>query len=158
MSTYNLGKNRMLCWDDFLIDKMDSAEIRMHKPVKREKVITMDKSWEGNVCGYPSIIKLGDTYRMYYRAQNINVKSDGTYEKNKGGFGVAESKDLKEFKRLPINKYERDGEYDNNIFLDEKINFRSSTTRTPLAPKMKNSRLFPWDLVRKYTERDCTST
>ena len=58
MSIYNLGKNRMLCWDDFLIDKIDSAEIRMHKPVRREKVITMDKCWEGNVCGYPSIIKL----------------------------------------------------------------------------------------------------
>ena len=110
MSIYNLGKNRMLCWDEFLIDKIDGAEIRMHKPVRREKVIALDKSWEGNVCGYPSIIKLGDTYRMYYRAQNINVKSDGTYEINKGGFGVAESKDLKEFKRLPINKYERDGE------------------------------------------------
>ena len=116
---YKLGKNRMLCWDDFLIDKMDSAEIRMHKPVKREKVITMDKSWEGNVCTYASIMKLGDTYRMYYRAQNINVLPDGTYDKNKGCFCVAESKDLKEFKRLPINKYERDGEYDNNIFLNE---------------------------------------
>ena len=103
MSIYNLGKNRMLCWDDFLIDKIAGAEVRMHKPVKREKVITLDKSWEGNVCGYPSIIKLGDTYRMYYRAQNLVLKSDGSYEHNQGCHCIAESKDLKVFERLPIN-------------------------------------------------------
>ena len=136
MSTYNLGKNRMLCWDDFFIDKMDSAEVRMHKPVKREKVITMDKSWEGNVCTYASIMKLGDTYRMYYRAQNINVLPDGTYDKNKCSFCVAESKDLKEFKRLPINKYEREGEYNNNIFLDEaRDNFAIFYDKNPACPE-----------------------
>ena len=136
MSTYNLGKNRMLCWDDFLIDKMDSAEIRMHKPVKREKVITMDKSWEGNVCTYASIMKLGDTYRMYYRAQNINVLPDGTYDKNKCSFCVAESKDLKEFKRLPVNKYEREGEYNNNIFFDEtRDNFAIFYDKNPACPE-----------------------
>ena len=86
MSVYHLGKNRMLCWDDFQIDQIDNAEIRMHKPVRREKVITLDKSWEGNVCGYPSIMKLGDVYRMNYRANNINVLPDGTYEKRKGCF------------------------------------------------------------------------
>ena len=84
MSTYNLGKNRMLCWDDFLIDKIDSAEVRMHKPVKREKAITFDKSWEGNVCGYLSLMKLGDTYRLYYRAQNITLNPDGSYLSSKG--------------------------------------------------------------------------
>lgn len=136
MSTYNLGKNRMLCWDDLLIEKTDNAEIRMHKPIKREKVITMDKSWEGNVCTYASILKLGDTYRMYYRAQNILPQPDGTYERNKTCFCVAESKDLKEFKRLPINKYERDGEYNNNIFLDEKRdNFSIFYDKNPACPE-----------------------
>ena len=108
----------------------------MHKSVKREKVITMDKSWEGNVCTYASIIKLGDTYRMYYRAQNISVLPDGTYDKNKGCFCVAESKDLKEFKRLPIDKYERDGEYHNNIFLDEtRDNFAVFYDKNPACPE-----------------------
>ena len=136
MSIYNLGKNRMLCWDDFLIDKIAGAEVRMHKPVKREKVITLDKSWEGNVCGYPSIIKLGDTYRMYYRAQNLVLKSDGSYEHNQGCHCIAESKDLKVFERLPINKYERDGEYSNNIFLDEKRdNFAIFYDKNPACPE-----------------------
>ena len=102
MSTYNLGKNRMLCWDDFLIDKIDSAEVRMHKPVKREKAITFDKSWEGNVCTYLSLMRLGDTYRLYYRAQNITLNPDGSYSSSKGCYCVAESKDLKRFERLPI--------------------------------------------------------
>ena len=119
MATYHLGKNRMLCWDDFLIDSIENAEIRMHKPVKRERVITLDKPWEGNVCGYASILKLGDVYRMYYRAQNINVLPDGRYDGNRSCFCVAESRDLKSFERLPINKYERNGVNQNNIFSDE---------------------------------------
>ena len=126
----------MLCWDDFLIDQIENAEIRMHKPVKREKVITLDKSWEGNVCGYPSIMKLGDIYRIYYRANNVNVLPDGTYEKRKVCFCVAESKDLKEFKRLPINKYEREGDFHNNIFLDEeRDNFSVFYDKNPACPE-----------------------
>lgn len=136
MQVYNLGKNRMLCWDDFLIDKMDSAQVRMHKPVKREKVITMDKSWEGNVCTYASVMKLGDTYRMYYRAQNLVLLPDGSYDKHNGSFCVAESKDLKEFRRLPINKYERDGEKNNNIFFnEERDNFSVFYDKNPACPE-----------------------
>ena len=92
----------------------------MHKPVKRERVFVTDKSWEGNVCAYASLIKLGDTYRIYYRAQNITHHDDGRITSNQAGFCVAESKDLKTFKRLPINKYERDGECLNNVFFGEK--------------------------------------
>jgi hypothetical protein len=89
MSTYNLGSGRMVCWDDFLIDKAENTEIRMHKPVKREKVFTCDKFWEGNVCGYMSMIKLGDTYRLYYRAQNLVCNPDGTMVGNRGSFCIA---------------------------------------------------------------------
>ena len=136
MSTYNLGKNRMLCWDDLLIDKIDRAEVRMHKPVKREKAITFDKSWEGNVCTYLSLMRLGDTYRLYYRAQNITLNPDGSYSSSKGCYCVAESKDLKRFERLPINKYERDGECKNNIFLDEKRdNFAVFYDKNPACPE-----------------------
>ncbi len=136
MFVYNLGTSRMLCWDDFLIDKIDGAEVRMHKPIKREKVITLDKSWEGNVCGYPSIIKLGDVYRMYYRAQNIVLKPDGTYERNQGCFCVAESENLKAFRRLTVDKYKRDGETHNNIFFDEKRdNFSIFYDKNPACPE-----------------------
>ena len=93
----------------FLIDKKENSEVRMHKPVKKELVLTADQDWEGNVCGYESLIKVGDKYRLYYRAQNYIFRPDGSAQGNKSCFCLAESSDLKKFKRMPINKYERDG-------------------------------------------------
>ncbi len=119
MSVYELKNNRMLCWDEFLIDKKENAEVRMHKPEKKELVFVADQDWEGNVCGYESLIKVGDKYRMYYRAQNYIFCPDGSAHGNKSSFCVAESSDLKKFKRMPINKYEYDGVYHNNIFCPE---------------------------------------
>ena len=116
MKAYELKDNRMVCWDDFLIDKIDNAEVRMHKPVKREKVLTCDQDWEGNVCGYESLVKVGDKYRLYYRAQNYVFRDDGSASGNPSSFCVAESSDLKTFKRMPINKIAFDGVVHNNIF------------------------------------------
>ncbi len=136
MSVYNLGKKRMLCWDEFLIDKKENSEVRMHKPVKKELVLTADQDWEGNVCGYESLIKVGDKYRLYYRAQNYIFRPDGSAQGNKSCFCLAESSDLKKFKRMPINKYERDGVFHNNIFCDEsRDNMAVCYDENPNCPK-----------------------
>lgn len=64
MSIYNLGKNRMLCWDDFLIDKSANTEIRQHKPIKKNVVLEGTKIWEGNALEYASLIKVNGKYRF----------------------------------------------------------------------------------------------
>ena len=136
MSVYNLGSNRMVCWDEFLIDNIENAEVRMHKPIKREKVFTCDKFWEGNVCGYESMIKLGDTYRLYYRAQNLVCNPDGTMVGNRGSFCIAESKDGLNFVRKEINKHDYFGVTENNIFFNQgRDNFAVIYDENPDCPR-----------------------
>jgi len=66
-----IGNRRELFVDHHLIEKLEgSAELRLHKPRPREVVIVHDKPWEGNTCGYNTIFKDGDLYRMYYRGWN----------------------------------------------------------------------------------------
>lgn len=136
MSVFNLGSKRMVCWDDFLIDKITNAEIKMHKPVKREKVFACDAQWEGNVCGYMSILKIDDTFRLYYRSGNICYHADGGASYSNGCYCIAESKDGIHFKRAKINKHEYDGIIHNNIFLNQgRDNFAVIYDENPDCPK-----------------------
>ena len=49
------GTRRELLVDDYFIEKIVGARLVLHKP------------WEGNICGYHTIFRDGDLYRMYYR-------------------------------------------------------------------------------------------
>ena len=136
MGVYELKDNRMVCWDNFLIDKMDNADIVMHKPTKRELVFTADAQWEGNCTGYERLIKIGDKYRFYYRGGNIILRPDGTDDWGKCAFCVCETTDFKNFKRMPVNKYDFDGIKHNNIFLLElRDNFSIFYDENPDCPK-----------------------
>ncbi len=123
MSVYNLGNDRMLCWDDFFVDKQKSIEIRQHKPEKKNKILEGSKLWEGNYGAYNSIVKTPEgKYRFYYRTQggNIEYLPDGkVLAGTHGRYCVAESSDGKTFKRMPINKHEYNGSTRNNIYLNQ---------------------------------------
>ena len=140
MNTYNLGKDRMLCWDDFLIDKIDGAEIRQHKPERRNKILEGVKLWEGNYSSYNSIIKTPEgKIRFYYRTQggNQEVLPDGRYlSGTHGRYCVAESTDGKNFKRMPINKHEFNGITHNNIYFNQgRDNFAVCYDENPNCPE-----------------------
>lgn len=110
--------NRYLCWDDSLIEKSSNIEIRMHKPVKKNIAMYCDLEWEGNVNGYGGIIKVGDTYRLYYRGQGQNDELVNGYGKSYGGvFCVAESKDGINFKKPNLQIYNYNGTKNNNIVM-----------------------------------------
>jgi hypothetical protein len=38
--------------DDYLIEHLSGAELKLHSPTPREVAIEHDKPWEGNVCAY----------------------------------------------------------------------------------------------------------
>ncbi len=137
--SYDLKNNRMLCWDDFLIDRVENAEVRMHKPIKREKVFTCDQAWEGNCCGYGTLMKLGDVYRFYYRAQHSVPHPDKTISRIAPSFCVAESRDLKSFQRMPVNKIAFDGVVHNNIYYNNggrgRDNFAVIYDENPNCPR-----------------------
>jgi len=53
--------------DAYLIESLDGAFLTLQAPWPRETVIEFDRPWEGRYCGYVTVLKAGETFRMYYR-------------------------------------------------------------------------------------------
>ena len=71
----DIGKRRELLVDDYLIESMDGkAALQLHHPTAKEIVLDHNAPWEGSGCGYNSVFKDGDKYRMYYKAWNLDVQ------------------------------------------------------------------------------------
>lgn len=107
---------RFLCWDGKMLSENNGVSVVQHKPEKKNIALVCDCPWEGVHNGYASLVKVGDTYRLYYRAwgQNGLVYKD---EKavNKSVICLAESKDGITFKKPDLNKFEFEGIKENNI-------------------------------------------
>ena len=77
--TIELGSRRELLVDDFLIDKFTGkAELRMQQPARREIVLVHDAPWEGSGCGYHTVFRDGDKFRMYYVAADLTSPAGGS--------------------------------------------------------------------------------
>ncbi len=64
-SAQDIGSRLQLYVDDYIIDHLGGkAELVLHHPVPQEIVMVYDQPWEGAGCGYHSIFKDGDIYRM----------------------------------------------------------------------------------------------
>lgn len=71
----DIGTRRELFVDAALIDSLSGgARRQLQHPQPREVVVHFDEPWEGTGCGYVSVFKDGDTYRMYYKAFAIKVE------------------------------------------------------------------------------------
>lgn len=46
------------------------AQLRLHHPTPQEVVLECDRPWEGNTCGYFTVLEDGKRFRMYYRGSN----------------------------------------------------------------------------------------
>lgn len=131
MNTYNLEKNREVCWDDYLIEKADGIKIQMHKPTKRNVALTLSEKWEGTSCGYFSASnKVDDKIRLYYRASGIkDVKGEF--------YCFAESEDGIEYKRPNLSRVDFCGDKNNNIhFTEDRFidNFSVYEDKNPACP------------------------
>lgn len=65
----SIGSRRELFVDRELIDELAGVSLRMHAPVNCGRALTFDKPWEGPFSIYASVVKDGDLFRLYYRAQ-----------------------------------------------------------------------------------------
>ena len=121
MNTLHIGSRREVCWDDALIDYSEGIEIRMHRPEYRGDALVCDKSWEGNVCCYFSLVHDGDLLRLYYRGKNYDVNADGTAADKVNTTTMCEaiSYDGLTFQRINAGIVSRDGNTDNNILTEE---------------------------------------
>lgn len=124
-----IGTNRELFVDRSLVEKLDGAEFRLHHPHPAGVAIQFDEPWEGAFVGYPTVLKDGETYRMYYRGwPAVNVPEVTCY---------AESQDGITWSKPKLGLVEWQGSKANNIILaDESIshNFSPFVDTRPGVP------------------------
>ena len=109
----NLGNQRELFVDQYLIQKMDGVKQQMHHPVNEGKVLAFSEPWEGHFSAYCTIIKDIGLYRLYYR---------GVREAGHDGAGnevtcYAESTDGINWVKPELGLYEVNGTKKNNVIL-----------------------------------------
>ena len=115
----DIGSRLELFVDDFLIDRLQGAERRLHSPAPQPEAVVFDRPWEGNACGHYTIFQDGDVFRMYYRG------ADTLYEEGKKAEGshprvvcYAESDDGISWTKPSLGIVEFEGSTDNNIIWD----------------------------------------
>src|SRR5262245_5686616 len=62
-----VGSRRELFVDDWLIDSLEGASLRLHPPQPREVALRLDAPWEGPTSHYAAVLHDGDAFRLYYR-------------------------------------------------------------------------------------------
>lgn len=108
----DIQNRRELFVDEFLIEKLDGAERRLHRPHPREVAIVHDAPWEGNVSYYHTIFRDGDTYRMYYRGAHASLP---VIRATHQVVCYAESKDGITWTKPNLGLHEFEGSTENNI-------------------------------------------
>jgi hypothetical protein len=108
-----LGDRRELFVDHYLIDQANGVELQLHPPVAREKVLTFDAPWEGAFCGYITVLKDGETFRMYYRG----LPQAGADGSDREVTCYAESRDGIHWIKPGLDLFESDPNQPNNIVL-----------------------------------------
>ena len=100
-----IESRRELFVDKILIDKLEGTRLMLQRPVPGGAAIKYDSPWEDQLCFYTTILKDGDTYRMYYR---------GLYG---GQTCYAESPDGIRWTKPNLGLVQVDGSTANNIIL-----------------------------------------
>lgn len=121
-----IGDRLELFVDDYLVDDLTGdAERRLHHPVPREVVLTLDQPWEGQTCAYFVVFRDGERVRMYYR----------------GEFGgeqaccLAESADGIHFERVMTGQFDFQGMPTNAVWTGRGAhNFTPFLDPNPAAP------------------------
>ena len=115
----DIGSRRELFVDDYLIDRLtDGAELRMHRPIPREVALVADAPWEGNACGYVTVFRDDDRYRMYYRGLHVVYTTDGYSSPHREVYCYAESPDGIQWNKPELGLFEFDESKQNNIVWD----------------------------------------
>ncbi len=111
-TSIELSNKREIFVDNYLIDKFQGIEIKIHTPIDQGPVLYFDKPWEGAFCGYVTIIKDMDTYKVYYRG------SQGGRDGNDNEVTCyAESKDGIKWHKPNLGIHTIQGSKNNNVVL-----------------------------------------
>ena len=129
----DIGSRRELFVDDYLIDRLKGAELKMHKPAAQEVALVCDAPWEGNTSNYFKFFADEARFRIYYRGSH--------YDENKKPVHpeftcYAESKDGLSWEKPKLGLFEFGGSKDNNIVWSGKgsHNFTPFKDANPKSP------------------------
>ncbi|MBS3764002.1 MAG: hypothetical protein KGZ25_11950 [Planctomycetes bacterium] len=120
----DIGSRRELFVDDYLIERMEEGlSLQLHHPVPRGIVLRMDRPWEGNMCGFITVMEDDDRFRMYYKGhkQNLEAGTDSNghmVEAHPLNVCYAESRDGVNWQRPELGLIEFDGTTANNIITE----------------------------------------
>jgi len=112
----DIGSQRELFVDDFLIDKLRDVRRRLHRPTPRDVAIVHDQPWEGNTCFYHTVFRDGDLYRMYYRGSQHSTGPQTTSSHQVVCY--AESTDGVHWTKPDLGLIEFQGSKKNNVIWD----------------------------------------
>jgi hypothetical protein len=119
----NIGSRRELFVDHTLIGEMRGVELRLAIPVDGGPALSLDRPWEGNFSNYTTILKDGDTLRMYYRG------TPGAGDGNENEVTCcAESRDGIHWARPDLSFYEVRGQRVNNVIMAKSSPFSHNFT------------------------------
>jgi len=112
----DVGSRLELMVDDYLIEETKGgAELRLHHPRPREVVMVYDAPWEGSACGYHTVFRDGDVYRMYYKAWHLHP-TQGKLDIPREPVGAyAESEDGVRWTKPNLGIFEFEGSKANNL-------------------------------------------
>lgn len=116
-----IGDKLQVFWDEQIVNPAETTASRVpHRPEFAGTAIRFGKPWEGNAGCYASVVKVGDTWRMYRQA-TANCEVQPFYP----GVRIVmfESKDGIVWERAKINRFPVYGERENNVLLDSELNF-----------------------------------
>ena len=105
--------------DDFLIERMSNCRLVIHHPVDEGPVLYFDEVWEGPFCGYCTVIKDGNMYKLYYRGLPRAGKDGSDHETT----CYAESNDGINWIKPKLKLYKKHGTKRNNIILADNAPF-----------------------------------
>ncbi len=124
-----LGNHRELFADRFLLDRTEGAALRLHEPQRAETAIAFDKPWEGRYCGYVTVFKDGDLYRMYYRGLPGDRADGSDLEVT----CYAESPDSIHWTKPNLGLFEVNGTTENNVIVAKMAPFSHNFAPWPDA-------------------------
>ena len=111
--TLDIGSDRQLFVDSFLIEEKTGVALKLHSPAAREVALPMEKPWEGNTSWAPVVMKDGSRYRLWYR---VDPSTESEKSRTSPPYtAYAESGDGIHWERPEIGIYEFNGSKRNNL-------------------------------------------
>jgi hypothetical protein len=127
-----IGSRVEMFIDDWLIESMNGAQMKLNQPERKEIVLVLDQPWEGPLGTYFTVLQDGAKIRLYYRGYIPPGAADVTDDQR---VCYAESEDGIHFVRPELGLCEFEGSSRNNILFAGALahNFTPFLDRSPHA-------------------------